>query len=213
MSLAIPNSPSGNPAFALSEAEVATILDLVCRGASGARAYIQPEAPEVDITKVAIKEMRRARKTLNITNLDIYSEFEHLEMLTNDPKIRGRIDISFKFGHQIGDEDAYVAVECKRVAAGRTSLNHRYVTNGIARFSTGKYSEKHEWAFMLGYVIKPPVGDILATIDTKIRDQFGSDAALKFEMRHPLSLAVRQSELVRAKSQTLKLKHIFVEMH
>lgn len=215
MSFAIPNSPIGNPSFALSESQIATVLELVCRGTFEAKVDVlsKPLKREVDISRVAVKEMLRAKRKLNITNLEIHSEYEHLEMRTNDPKVRGRIDISFKFGHQFGDEYAYVAVECKRVAAGKTSLNHRYVTEGVARFSAGQYSENHEWAFMLGYVIKPPVSDILATIDTKIRAGFGLDAALKFETPHQLSLAVRQSALVRAKSHPLKLKHIFVAMY
>lgn len=43
-SLAIPDLPGGSPVFALPEAQVAPVLDLVCRGASEARAYIQPLA-------------------------------------------------------------------------------------------------------------------------------------------------------------------------
>lgn len=43
-SLAIPALPGGYPAYALSETQVATVLDLVCRGASEAGACIQPLA-------------------------------------------------------------------------------------------------------------------------------------------------------------------------
>ena len=57
----IPDEPYGSPAFALSDDQIATVLDLVCRGAHAARPYLDPEMHEVPITSVVRKAIRREK--------------------------------------------------------------------------------------------------------------------------------------------------------
>jgi hypothetical protein len=122
--------------------------------------------------------MRRVKKALGFTNLQIRGEHELEDMATKDPAILGRIDITLQFLHQFGDEDAYVAVECKRVQAGNTSLNASYVTKGMDRFATCQYAAGHEWGVMLGYVLALPVKDIVAYVNRRVRKAYGEPAAL-----------------------------------
>ena len=123
MPLLTSDVPFGQPAFALSIDQIATVLDLVCRGAREAQGAIEPGMLEVPTTMIVRKAMRRAKKTLALTNLEIRGEHELENMATTDAAILGRIDITLKFLHQFGDEDAYVAIECKRVGAGLSNLN------------------------------------------------------------------------------------------
>src|SRR5581483_1358712 len=153
MPLLTPDAPFGQPPFALSADQIATVLDLVCRGSQEAQRDVTPGMLEVPTTIVVRKAMRRIKKTLELTNLEIRGEHELENMATTDADILGRIDITLKFLHQFGNEDAYVAIECKRVGASLTDLNSKYVSKGVDRFVTGQYGSGHEWGFMLGYVL------------------------------------------------------------
>jgi len=212
MPLLTPDIPYGSPAFALSDDQIATVLDLVCRGADEARADVTPGMLEVPTTMIVRKAMRRVKKALNFTNLQIRGEHELEDMSTTDPTILGRIDITLQFLHQFGDEDAYVAVECKRVRADDATLNGSYVANGVDRFVTGQYAAGHEWGFMLGYVLSLPVEDIVGYIDTRLRKIYGDPAGLVSEPPHPTSMAVLGSTVMQGGHHPLRLKHIFVEM-
>ena len=121
MSLLAPDVPYGSPAFALSDDQVATVLDLVCRGAYGARLDVSPGMLEVPVTIVVRKAIRRLKRTLGLTNLQLRGEHELENMATTDPSILGRIDITLQFLHQFGDEDAYVGIECKKLGRLRAS--------------------------------------------------------------------------------------------
>lgn len=212
MSLLTPDVPFGLPAFALSDDQIATVVDLVCRGCDAARPDVTPGMLEVPTTIVVRKAMRRVKKNLGLTNLQIRGEVELEDMATTDAALLGRIDITMQFLHQFGDEDAYVAVECKRVRAGDTSLNASYVAKGVDRFVTGQYAAEHDWSFMLGYVLALPASDVVDAIDTRIRKTYGDSAGLTAETAHALSLAILEGALAQSNSHTIRLKHIFVDM-
>lgn len=212
MSLLTPDAPFGLPAFALSDDQIATVVDLVCRGCDAARPDVTTGMLEVPTTIVVRKAMRRVKKTLGLTNLQIRGEVELEDMSTSDPALLGRIDITLQFLHQFGDEDAYVAVECKRVQAGDSTLNGSYVAKGVDRFVTSQYAAGHDWGFMLGYVLALPASDVVEAIDTRIRKTYGVSAGLTPQAAHALSLAVLEGALTQSGSHTIRLKHIFVDM-
>ena len=212
MPLLTPDVPFGQPPFALSADQIATVLDLVCRGADTARSELKPGMREVPTTIIVRKAMRRVKKSLELTNLEVRGEHELEDMATADAAILGRIDITLKFLHQFGDEDAYVAIECKRVGTGLSSLNSSYVSNGVDRFVTGKYAAGHEWGFMLGYVLALPVDGVVKSVDDRIRKVYGEAAKLSPDTAHSLSLAILEGALHQDGGHTIRLKHIFVDM-
>jgi hypothetical protein len=212
MPLLTPDVPYGSPAFALTEDQVATVIDLVCRGVDEARPAITAGMLEVPATIVIRKAMRRVKKKLSLTSLQIRGEHELDNMATTDPTILGRIDITLQFLHQFGDEDAYVAIECKRVGKGLSGLNGAYVAEGVDRFVSGKYAAGHEWGFMLGYVLAPPVDDVVAGINDRIVKTYGPAAKLTPEASHLLAAAILRGFLTQAGGHTIQLKHIFVNL-
>ncbi len=212
MSLLAPDVPYGSPAFALSDDQVATVLDLVCRGAYDARADVSQGMLEVPVTVVVRKAIRRLKRTLGLTNLQLRGEHELKNMAAADPSILGRIDITLQFLHQFGQEDAYVGVEYKRVRAGDASLNGSHVSKGVDRFATGQYAAGHEWGFMLGYVLSLPVESIVDYIDTRLKKVYGPNSALVAQAPHPNSLAVLDGALQQGSHHTIRLKHIFINM-
>jgi hypothetical protein len=212
MPLLTPDVPFGLPAFALSGDQIATVLDLLCRGCNEARPHLSPGMLEVPTTMVVRKAVRRVKKSLGLTNLQLRGEHELEDMATTDPTILGRIDITLQFLHQFGDEDAYVAVECKRVHAGDPALNGSYVTNGVDRFVTGQYAAGHDWGFMLGYVLALPASSVVNAVDIRIRKTYGETAALSPETAHSLALAVLEGALMQNGIHTIRIKHVFVDM-
>ena len=155
------DSPAGRPSFELSEDQIATVVDLLCKGAANAHEFVTPGMLEVPITIQVRKAMLRLKKQLGFTNLQIIGEFELLDMNTNDPEVLGRIDIILKFLHQFEDEDAYLGVECKRVSPQDATLSQRYVSQGVDRFVSGQYAAGHHWGLMLGYVLHLPVANLV----------------------------------------------------
>jgi len=212
MPLLTPDLPFGQPPFGLLRDQVATVIDLVCRGADAALPDLRPGMLEVPTTHVVRKAMRRVKAALSLSNLEIRGEQELDDMTTADPTILGRIDITLKFPHQFGIEDAYVAIECKRVGSAFAELNARYVTQGVDRFVTGQYAAGHDWGFMLGYVLVLPVEDVVKAIDHRIRWTYGEQAKLLVENGHALALAILEGALVQNSSHAIRLKHIFIDM-
>lgn len=212
MPLLTPDAPFGQPAFSLSADQIATVLDLVCRGVAEAQTDITPGMLEVPASIVVRKAMRRVKKTLELTNLEIRGEHELENMATADAEILGRIDITLKFLHQFGNEDAYVAIECKRVGAALSDLNARYVLNGVDRFVSGQYGSDHEWGFMLGYVLALPVQDVVDAIDSRLQKTYGTAAKLTPDAGHALSLAILDGALRQKNGNAIRLKHVFVNM-
>lgn len=207
------DAPVGQPSFELSDDQIATVTDLLCGGAVEARTLITAGMLEVPITNLVKKAIRRLKKQLGLTNLEIGGEFELLDMSNDDPEVLGRIDIIFRFLHQFGDEDAYLGVECKRVAYGDSSLNQRYVTQGVSRFVTGQYAAGHHWGMMLGYVLKLPSAALIANIDARIRQTYGENAKLDLIDAHPNSLSMQTGVLAQGSNgHFIRLVHIFVDM-
>lgn len=207
-----PDLPVGRPSFVLSEDELATVVDLLCQGVAAARSLLTPGMLEVPITIHVKKAMRRLKNELGLSNLEITGEFELLDLRSNDPEVLGRIDIVLRFLHQFGDEEAYLGVECKRVGAGETKLNQRYVTQGINRFATGQYGAGHQHGIMLGYVLKLPSAALVESIDARIRTTYGEDAKLANLTPHAEAISMHEGNLVQGSSgHVIRLTHVFVD--
>jgi len=207
-----PDLPVGRPSFDLSEDQLATVVDLLCRGVAATRPLLQPGMLEVPITNQVKKAMRRLKKELGLSNLEITGEFELLDLSNNDPEVLGRIDIILRFLHQFGDEDAYLGVECKRVGHGESALNQRYVTRGVDRFVTGQYATGHHWGMMLGYVLRLPSAALVKGIDARIRATYGEAAKLDELDTHAEALSQHSGNLAQGTAgHVIRLMHLFVD--
>ena len=207
------SKPPRHPSFKLSDDQIATVLDLICRGSNQARGHVSLGMREPEINRIVWQSMRQIKDELELVGVEIHGEVQ----VVSDP-VRFREsalvkpDIFLKFIHQFGNEDEYVAIECKLVKATDTSLNGRYVTDGVDRFATGKYAKHHQRAFMLGYVLALPVESVIAYIDTRIRERYGSGAALQRHAPRQHSLAVCENALIQVGTGQIRLTHVFVDM-
>ena len=192
----------------MSQDHVATIVDLLCRGARRARPCLEQDMLEPQITKLVRRAMRCVKLELDLTNLEIHREY----VVDGDSQIEGRIDIVVRFLDQFGDEDAYVAVECKKVAAYDSNLNRKYVTSGVGRFVSGKYAKDHERAFMLGYVLALPIDIILDYLERRMQNLWGATAAFSDEFSSHSALAVRSNKVLQCSVHEIRLTHVFVDM-
>lgn len=206
-------SSVGRPSLDLGDDEIATAIDLVCRGATEARASVTAGMFEVPITILVKKAMRRTKQRLGLTNIEIGGEFEVLDVDDPTAATKGRIDITAKFRQHFGDEDAYLGVECKRVAPGDATLNRAYVADGVDRFATGQYGLGHPVGMMLGYVLKLPPGTLAVDIDVRIRKSYGESAKLTDMVCHTDALSMHEGDVPQGgDGHLIRLVHIFVDM-
>ena len=208
-----PDAPVGVPSFSLEDDEIDTVVDLICRGANEARPHLTPGLLEVPMTVIVRKAMKRIKRQLGLTNLEVAGEVELDEMTTADQEIAGRIDITLKFLRQFGDEEDYVGVECKRVGAGSaySQLNTRYVTQGVVRFTNGQYAVGHAWGFMLGYALCLPGEDIVEVVDKRLQGTYGP-SALAVAASHHQAIAIRDGKLKQYNGAPINVRHILVDM-
>lgn len=75
------------------------------------------------------------------------------------PEDKGRIDIRVMPVNPFINDKAYYIIECKRINAvnvsGRTGLNGEYISEGVLRFVSEKYSSYFKVNGMLGFVVEP----------------------------------------------------------
>lgn len=209
-----PDRPAGLPPFDLADDEIETVVDLICRGSRHARQHLAPGLLEVPITIIVRKAIKRLKRDLGLTNLEVGGEVEIDDMEGDGAELLGRIDITLKFMRQFGNEDEYVGVECKRVGAGGayTQLNSRYVTQGVARFVNGQYAAGNAKGFMLGYVLALPADAVVQAVDRRLQKTYGAAAALAASSAHADALATHEGSLQRADGTSIRLRHLFVDM-
>ncbi|MDR3047250.1 MAG: hypothetical protein LBU51_06510 [Bacteroidales bacterium] len=71
----------------------------------------------------------------------------------------GRVDIRIMpIKSNYIDDESYYNIECKRLDAknqlGKTGLNGEYISNGIARFTSKKYTSYKNTAGLIGFVVE-----------------------------------------------------------
>lgn len=75
------------------------------------------------------------------------------------PENKGRIDIRIMPINPFINDEAYYIIECKRLDTknqnGTTGLNGKYISEGICRFVTSKYSNYYKTNGMIGFVVQP----------------------------------------------------------
>ncbi len=132
---------------------IATGLDIIATSWANilARKEIQPSTWETAIAgclgreMIAIKNQRFSKDALFRIEEEIGTR-----SLDNLPKPEGRIDIKIIYSFV---ESEYFGIECKRIHDKDNLLAKKYVTHGLMRFITGKYSPGHDWMAMIGFVI------------------------------------------------------------
>lgn len=167
---------------------------------------------EREITRFVRKSTRRIKRNRRLTSLQILGEPELDDLTTRESRIQGRLDLMIQFSIQFGYEDEYLAVECKRVAAGNPALNRLYVKEGVQRFATGKYSKGQKWAIMLGYVLALPLNDVVKGIDEQLVRNYGSKARLQPAAGVAFALGVFDGNLKQGCKNDMLIKHVFVDM-
>ena len=117
------------------------------------------------------------------------------------PKSAGRVDMRFLSPNCYGHQDAFFAIECKRLDS-KSPLCQEYVDNGIRRFTTGKYPSLLGCNAMLGFVVSSI--DLTTTIES-INKHLDSSEYLT-------TTSTKMTEMVGLKSHH-SMPHSFVLYH
>ncbi len=93
---------------------------------------------------------RYYKQLFNLTNYLFDSE---------TPENKGRIDIRIMPINPFKDDEAYYIIECKRLDAsnpmGTSGLNGEYISEGICRFTSSKYSCYYKTNGMIAFIVQP----------------------------------------------------------
>ena len=152
----------------------ATLLELVREGWRIARErdWVTPEMYEVPITEQLRDAMRELVERPSLLHLTIRAGTEtRSKECILDPD--GRTDMSVFLTNlrerYPKEHDHHGIIECKRVAGHDSDLCRLFVTKGIDRFVTGKYSSSHATGFMVGYVVQGSIDLALSRINRQLR--------------------------------------------
>ncbi len=149
------NDPNalGQPSFIQRRDIIATVLALI----RGAWIYVcqhpdvNAESDERIIAGILYHEMWAEKRRRNIIGPPRIDDEAAARYSRSSIKPDGHID--FKLSYTWNEEEGYLGMECKKVSSTDKRLAREYVTEGIMRFTTGKYCPGHDWAAMLGFVI------------------------------------------------------------
>lgn len=152
--MAYSDSPKslGSPSLGLGQEIIATILDLIetCWESLSASGELDGTSSEPEIAGLLGRDMIAEKQRRQIRNLR-FEEETGVRRSLDAPSVEGRIDIKVICSFNEGE---YFGIECKRLSGIKAGkLAGKYVTEGVARFVTGKYSPGHAWAAMVGFVI------------------------------------------------------------
>ena len=155
------------------KADILTILDAGWYRAS-ARPAVRPVAREVVLTKCLLTGMQAA------VNDGVVSSHKRISVLPGTESHYGRAvtpagltDIAIhlrEIRERNRDHGPHAIIECKRVAGNDAALCRLYVVDGIDRFASGKYAERHAVAFMAGYVLSGSVDAAAGRINRYLSD-------------------------------------------
>lgn len=154
----------------------ATLLKLVKEGWRLAceRDWVTPDMHEVPITEQLRDAMRELVERPSLLHLTIRAgtETRSKKCILNPD---GRTDMSvflINLRERYPQEhDQHGIVECKRVAGNDSHLCRLFVTEGVDRFVTGKYSSTHAAGFMVGYVIHESIDFACSGINRHLRNR------------------------------------------
>ncbi len=80
---------------------------------------------------------------------------------------RGYLDIKI----DIAGSGRYFAFECKRLddKTGKSSLQQKYIDDGLDRFIIGKYAEEEDFGGMVGFVVSGKIESIVLDMKEKVK--------------------------------------------
>ena len=154
---------------------------------------------EDNITIALCLALRQARTARNLP-LQIHTQQIELNpMLDQD---LGRLDITFNV--LVPKEDIYFCLEAKRLNVVKDGAHRpyasEYVTLGMLRFVSGKYSKTVRHGGMIGYVLDGNVAHAIANIAANIKSQCSA-----LRMEPPGSL--RTSTIINDDSRVRETHH------
>ena len=214
------DSPFGSPtplALKVSPEIEKAILQLVVDGFERwhAGGFKRAGDHEDDYTVRLFACMRDIRRERNMALVPRYQYVEPSdEMLEGqeDPARAPRIDLVVSW--DVFAEDAYLSIECKRLAPD--DLSRRYVVYGIDRFVRGYYGAKAQTGVMVGYLIRGTPGPVLERVNYHVRraPAMGATHALMQSNTIGWLNTVFESNHSRLPPyQTIRLTHLFFDMN
>ena len=206
----------GTPHLPIAPGIVTSVLELLAAGAAKLRAKqtVTPRMREDNISQRLNEEMQTLHQG-SYSDIVTWS-MRPVRTARTNPNDTFAVDFSFYANILPRNPEWYLAVEAKKLKGSGRSLASAFVTEGVARFVTGKYSLGHDHAIMLGYIVVPPthtaVAKVKASMDlravkTQQKVAMTADSVI---CTHPWTYVSEHWQAVTM--EPLRLVHVFVEL-
>lgn len=133
------------------------------------RPEVCPEAREVELTGHLLAGMQAALNDRVVPSHKRVSVLPGTESRSGTgASPSGLTDISIhlrEIRERNRDHGPHAIIECKRVAGNDAALARLYVVEGIDRFKSGQYADRHAVAFMAGYVLSGNVDAVVSRVN------------------------------------------------
>lgn len=138
---------------------------------------------------------------------------------TSENSSTGRVDIRIMPVNPFISDEAYYILECKRIdnkaRRGVSGLNHKYINNGIQRFTTEFYSSYFKINAMVGFIVEPldihsNVEDINYLLENNFKDINTTDLLTKETFIENFDFHYSSSHKTE-ENQELKLYHLMFD--
>lgn len=116
---------------------------------------------ETDFSDLVVEQLQQY--TLFVYNIFIVNREPQEGLYVN----KGYLDIKIN----IATDRRYFAFECKKLDAktGISSLQQKYIDEGLARYIAGKYAKEVDFGGMLGFVVAGNVANIINDMKKKVK--------------------------------------------
>ena len=156
----------GTPWLPIGSAFVRLVLDLLATGAANLQSKhaVTPKMREDHISQRLNEEMEALHRG---SDSDIVNwSMRPARSAPGRPDDTFEVDFSFHADRYPRDQRWYLGVEAKKLGSSASRLASLYVSQGVLRFVTGKYSLGHDHAVMLGFVVTGPINGAATRVET-----------------------------------------------
>jgi len=177
---------------------------------------LDPDTHENPITKDLCRRMIQNKKN---SELPFRISYQSVELEPIDGTDQGDMDIAF-LPSQTSQENIYFCLECKRLHVTKngkfSSLATEYVTEGMMRFVSGRYSAAVNHGGMLGFVLNSNTVQAVTNVGGVIQARhidlgMASPGDMQFSSVRPADTNARETHHVRPhNNDPFHIHHIFV---
>lgn len=204
----------GVPSFSIRPAYLKIALNLLISGTERIRKKFNFGHGDLEncISRKLVAEMHAEQEQSGQYSIKVDIFSGTLSDPTSPDKL-SEIDIRFTWDNF--HPNSYLAVQAKRLYGTGHTLAGTYVEGGVMDFIDGKYSRRHDYGIMLGYVLSKPIEYAISTVKDALQKRkeitneifsFKVDKIIDYQWIYKSGHAQKNNGM------TINIYHMFVDL-